>query len=194
MKPITLFCCFVFASILNASDIRENLQKIASASAGAVAFCKPSIIDELQIIGEPRRLSESESKELAEIFGNSTTYFDPKAKLMISHVFCLPHWDFKILLINAKDDSVISIRISSYCRQFTLAIDDKTIETPPIIRPEAMKMLTQKFDVWFPSWSIITTENIRLEEKRMIENSRLEKKRSADAVSASGTSLPTSKP
>lgn len=44
---------------------------LAQANIGHVAFCQPNAeLDELQIIGEPRWLTEAEAKRLATVFAS----------------------------------------------------------------------------------------------------------------------------
>lgn len=149
----------------HAATLEEAMTALRTANRGSIAFCKPSIVDELQIIGSPRQLSEEEARELGQLMGAEDTYFERQANgdLIGGHSLCLVHWDFKIFL-NSKDANV-AIRLCSGCRQIAITLNGQPVDGPDLRNP-AMTVLAKHFDSWFPGWAKTTERNRMNWEKR----------------------------
>jgi hypothetical protein len=152
-----------------AATLEEGMGALRSADIGSVAFCKPSVVDELQIIGTPRHLSADESQQLGRLLGAEDTYFEKSADgdLISGHSLCLTHWDFKIILVKRDGGQLVAIRLCSGCRQIALSVDGKPVEDCPDIRIPAMNALAKRFDAWFPGWAKATERNRLKWEKEM---------------------------
>lgn len=143
----------------SSATLEEGLATLRSATVGRIAFCKPSLVDELQIIGTPRELSQEEARELGALLGANETYFDKSAAHgTLANSFCTPHWDFKILLAGEDERPVVALRLCSSCRQVMLWVGDQPVDCPDIRKP-AMTALTKHLDSWFPGWAEATKRN-----------------------------------
>ncbi len=87
------------ASLANAAEVvtQEIFSKVVQ---GDVAFCRSSEVDELQVVGEPHRLSPAEADKLAAFLSAEDTWYErmPNGDLKGGSSFCVPVWDFKFQL------------------------------------------------------------------------------------------------
>jgi hypothetical protein len=65
---LILLCAALVGLHLRAVD--SCFRAFESMNRGYVAFCRPSMLDELQFIGEPRTLTADEAKKLAALFSS----------------------------------------------------------------------------------------------------------------------------
>lgn len=161
-----LLCLITLVSAAMASSLPDNLPAISKVTVGYAAFCRPSIIGELQIIGQPRRLSKAEAEKLGAIFGAKSTYYEELEGEDIYHrSFCMPHWDFKFVLMH-PEHSLVAIRLCSSCQQLSVQIDRKDVDAPDMLLP-AFKQLVPLLDDWFPGWAKATAKNKRKWERQL---------------------------
>jgi hypothetical protein len=153
-----LIALLALASAAVAAE-KSPLALLGSLKLGYIAFCRPSIVDELQIIGEPRELSPADVKRLAAVLGSEDTWYErqPDGTLKGMRTFCIAHWDFKFLIETTSGD-VLSIRLCTSCRQVHVLRGLEELSVPNI-RPPAMERLGKLLDEWFPDWPAITSKN-----------------------------------
>lgn len=139
------------------SAIPDKLSSLLSqVNFGHVAFCRPNAdIDELQIIGEPRWLTEAEAKKLAAIFASESSWRDSSGKGLIG--FCIPHYDFKIVL-GRKDVGAVVMRFCTSCRAANARVNGEPVSLPTMLDPGS-KALRELFDHWFPGWAKVSQQN-----------------------------------
>ncbi|MBL9186341.1 MAG: hypothetical protein JNK23_02565 [Opitutaceae bacterium] len=137
--------------------VPEKLSAVLSqVNFGHVAFCRPNAyIDELQIIGETRWLTEAEAKKLAAVFNSEGSWRDKSGKGMVS--FCIPHYDFKIVL-GRKDVGSVAMRFCTGCRVADTRVNGEPVSLPTMLDPGS-KALRELFDSWFPGWAKISQGN-----------------------------------
>jgi len=133
-------------------------------------------MDELQIVGEPRQLSETEVKSLAEILSAEDTWYERQADgtLKGMKAMCMVRWDFKFLF-EKKGGELVVMRLCSSCRQVSIRVDQKELRVPDIQAP-AMKKLEKFFDEWFPGWAEISAKGREAEGRSVRERDRSSKK------------------
>lgn len=139
----------------------------AKVVQGHVAFCRSTEVDELQVIGEPHRLTPEEADKLAAFLSAEDTWYKrmPNGDLMGASSFCTPVWDFKFQLSGYNGEPLISMRLCSSCRQVAAMVDYKWIETP-VIPPQKVETLFAMLDAWFPDWRTRTKQNRQEWSKR----------------------------
>lgn len=132
----------------------------AKVVQGHVAFCRSTEVDELQVIGEPHRLTPEEADKLAAFLSAEDTWYErmPNGELKSGNSFCVPVWDFKFQLYGYNGEPIISMRLCSSCRQVMAMADYKWIETPNL-RPQKVEVLFAMLDKWFPDWRTRTKQN-----------------------------------
>ncbi|MEO5668393.1 MAG: hypothetical protein ABIR96_10060 [Bdellovibrionota bacterium] len=190
MKLRILFF-LILLQLGRAKTLEENLTTILSAERGSVAFCKPSLVDELQIIGTPRQLSPQEAQQLGALFGAEETYFERQADgaLVGRHSFCMVHWDFKILLTTKEGSHVTAIRLCSGCHQLAVWLDGQAVDFPDVRSP-AMSALITRFDAWFPGWKKKTERNRLDWHNERKRSSRLKTKTPNQALQRNAGTVP----
>jgi hypothetical protein len=144
-----------------------------NVAQGYVAFCRPSEVDELQVIGEPRRLSTDEAQKLAALLGAEDTWYErlDDGTLRGAISMCIPHYDFKFILASGTTPStssgpVIAIRLCTGCRQAAVIVDGVGIKFPNMQKP-GIDALRKMFDEWFPGWAGQTEKNRAAWEKSL---------------------------
>jgi hypothetical protein len=161
MKATSLYFFAAMAHFSVASDSKPAIPEelyalLPQVNYGHVAFCRPnSDIDELQIIGEPRWLTEAEAKKLAAIFASESSWRDKSGKGLI--VFCIPHYDFKIVL-GRKDVGAVVMRFCTSCRVANARLNGEPVSLPTMLDPGS-KALGELFDSWFPGWAKVSQGN-----------------------------------
>jgi hypothetical protein len=141
-----------------------NLQGMIS---GYAAFCRASVIDELQIIGDPRKLAQHEAEALARIFGSKKSYLvkGPDGEEGYLRSMCMPHWDFKFVLGSADKKSV-SILYCADCSQAFITIDRRVVRCPDLANTGELFRLLEG---WFGDWRPIATRNRQSWEQQFIK-------------------------
>lgn len=156
------FLVLVVAAFVARSSAAEYVspEVFAKVVQGSVAFCRSTEVDELQVIGEPHRLTPEEADKLAAFLGAEDTWYErmPNGDLKSGNSFCLPVWDFKFQLSGYNGEPVISMRLCSSCRQVMAMADYKWVETPTL-RPQRVEALFEMLDKWFPDWRTRTKRN-----------------------------------
>jgi hypothetical protein len=70
-----IFLCVLLAeSPLFAAE--TPYRSFEGLNRGYVAFCRPSMLDELQFIGEPRTLTADEAKKLALLLSSKESWYE----------------------------------------------------------------------------------------------------------------------
>lgn len=148
-----------FAARASAAEYVSH-EVFAKVVQGHVAFCRSTEVDELQVIGEPHRLTPEDADKLAAFLSAEDTWYErmPNGDLRSASSFCQPVWDFKFQLSGYNGEPVISMRLCSSCRQVAAMTDYKWIETP-LLRPQKVEVLFAMLDKWFPDWRTRTKQN-----------------------------------
>lgn len=144
----------------DAAEEKPPYEVFGKVVQGYVAFCRSSEMDELVVIGEPRRLSSEEADKLAELLNSESTWYKrrPSGELMGMAKFCLPVWDFKFLLTGYDGQPVVSMRFCSSCSQVSVTADYARVELPAMLEP-GTEPLFKMLDGWFPDWRTRTKQN-----------------------------------
>lgn len=148
-------------SLTRAAEL-ETHEVFGKVVQGYVAFCRSTEVDELQVVGEPHRLSPAEMDKLTAFLSAEDTWYErmPDGDLKGGSSFCLPVWDFKFQLSGYNGEPLISMRLCSTCRQVWVMANYKWV-TLPNLRPQKVEALYGMLDGWFPDWRSRTKENRR---------------------------------
>ncbi len=156
-----LFALALTPALASAAERKPPLSEkltelLAQADFGHVAFCRPNpYIDELQVIGEPRWLREEEARKLAAVFSAESSWRDKDGRGVA--VFCIPHYDFKIVL-GKKDLGSVVMRFCTSCRVASATLNGEPVGIPTMLKPGTTS-LHALFDEWFPDWQAISRRN-----------------------------------
>ena len=158
-----LLMLFLLVPAALAVPTKEALEAARSANLGWAAFCKMSLVDELQIIRGPIAASKEEVAELASIFGNEQNFRNDGTKK-----FCITYWDFKFLLHDEKNNRFVGIKLCTSCRDVGIQRDFYSAVQGGELLPEPMAKLEKLVNKWFPGWQAIAKNNRteKLEAKR----------------------------
>jgi hypothetical protein len=156
MKHRLILLIAVFCSHCGAQTESE-LSLIRTVTWGRVALCEPSIIDELQVIGEVRKLSDAEAASLGLVFGNEASWHErqPDGSVKAVMVFSPPPPNFKFLLGSFDSSTVVAIRLETSSGAASLSINGKNVKVPAL-REAARVELIKLLDRWFPGWKEIS--------------------------------------
>ena len=161
-----------FASVAWSAESRwreDLLARLQTADHGRAAFGRPTIVDEMQIIGEVRKLTPEEAKTIGEIFAAGDTWHQrqPDGSVRALLGFEYPLWNFKFVL-GGPSGLIAWIRLDTSSGQGWLIVDGETLRVPTI-QPEAMAKIRKVLDAWFPGWAETTAQNKREWERNRRE-------------------------
>jgi hypothetical protein len=152
------------------AQTEADLSLIRKVTWGRVAFCEPSIIDELQIVGDVRKLSVAEATDLGMIFGKEASWHErqPDGSVKALMVFSPRPPNFKFLLGNLDSSTVVAIRLETSSGAASLSINGDNVKVPAL-REAARVELIKLLDRWFPGWKEISAKKEREWERKRRE-------------------------
>lgn len=164
LKPVSarilLLLLAALAHRAEAAEEKQPYEIFGKVVQGYVAFCRSTEVDELAVIGEPRRLAPEEVDKLAALLNSERTWYvrRPTGELMGMSKFCLPMWDFKFLLTGYRGEPIVSMRFCSSCSQVSVMANYAQVELPCMLEPGTEPLL-KMLDGWFPDWRARTKQN-----------------------------------
>jgi hypothetical protein len=137
----------------------DKIAFLQNAEWGRIALCKPSVVDELQIIGEVRRLTLAEAQKIGSLLASEKSWFEktPDGEQRGWVSFSSPHWDIKLTLRD-KSGEFLMMRLDTSCCQVSVTVDRQKTRLPNL-REQAMNELAKLLNDWFPGWQATTYRN-----------------------------------